>query len=222
MHQMIELHPRPDALIGLGLPAIPYPVALQTFQAAVANDGELPLADMLRGLQLRAAAPDARWQPMVPAMARLAELLAEGSDAATAVAGDEHWRLEIGAVDLLGPVVALRRGDALLASIADRGDGGLRVATWQPLDARTADMLMDFATTGPARGDDQGLARSPWDRIRAAADDGACQREGHRALAWHPAGLVIVPGDDVSGPRPAHHVLAELRVHDAGARTAQD
>ena len=74
---MIELHPQPDALGVLGLPAIPYPVALPVFQAAVANDGELPLADMLHGLQLRAA-HGADWQRLEAAMERLSELIAAG------------------------------------------------------------------------------------------------------------------------------------------------
>src|SRR5690606_34715683 len=94
MHQMIELHPRPDALDLLGLPAIPYPVALPAFQSAVANDGDLPLVDMLRGLQRRAAAPDADWQRLAPAMARLAELIA-GDDASASNsrvrAGGWNW-----------------------------------------------------------------------------------------------------------------------------------
>lgn len=213
MHQMIELHPRPDTLDGLGLPAIPYPVALQTFQAAVANDGELPLADMLHGLQLRAAATDAKWLPLVPAMTRLAELLATEADAATAEG--KGWWLEIGPVNLRRPLVALRRGDVLLATLADRGDGRLRVATWQPLDARAADMLMAFGTTQPGQRDDAADA-TPWKRLRAVAEAGpAPDTEGGHALASNPDGLVIAPGDDVSGPRPAAHVIAELRVRDA-------
>lgn len=213
MHQMIELHPRPDALSGLGLPAIPYPVALQTFQAAVANDGELPLADMLHGLQLRAGAPGAKWQPLAPAMARLAELLAGDSPAATTAEG-EGWWLEIGPVDLRGPVVALRRGDILLATIADRGDGRLRLATWQPLDAHSADLLIDLAATPPAGDTRHADTCAAWERARLAAmtRPGDPQADGALVMAWHPEGLVISPGDDVSGPRPAPHVAAELAV----------
>lgn len=219
MAQMIELHPRPDALHGLGLPAIPYPVALSTFQAAVANDGELPLADMLHGLQLRAAVPDAKWRPLVPAMVRLAELLAVEDDAAVAIATGDDWWLEIGPIDLRGPLVALRRGDVLVAVVADRGDSRLRVATWQPLDARTADLLMDFgAATHPAPGRGERHApSSPWERARAAADADAGDpgADGVPALAWHPQGLVIAPGNDVSGPRRPAHVIAEFNVRCA-------
>lgn len=214
MHQMIELHPKPDALRGLGLPAIPYPVALQTFQAAVANDGELPLADMLHGLQLRAAVPGAKWRPLVPAMARLAELLAPDDAAACISAAGEDWWLEIGPVDLRAPLVALRRGGTLVAVACDRGDGRLRVATWQPLDARSADLLMDFAATPPVPGVHAGTATSAWERIRAAAeaDAGNHGTDGEHALSWQPEGLVITPGEDLSGPRRPAHVVAELGI----------
>src|SRR5690606_31133801 len=118
MHQMIELHPRPDALDLLGLPAIPYPVALPAFQSAVANDGELPLVDMLRGLQRRAAAPDADWQRLAPAMARLAELIA-GDDARERIElAGEGWWLELAGAGMDAPALTLQRDGVVLAAIA--------------------------------------------------------------------------------------------------------
>ena len=212
MHQMIELHPKPDALRGLGLPAIPYPVGLPVFQAAVSNDGELPLADMLHGLQLRAAAPGCRWQPLVPAMTRLAELLA-GDDARTTAGGDGWW-LDLGPVDLRGPVVTLRRDGVLVAVVSGRSDGRLRVGTWQPLDARSADLLMASGAgtpAGDADGSGQAIGAECWERLRTAAA-APCAGEDGLVLAFKPEGLVIAPGDDVSGPRPAAHVAAELEV----------
>lgn len=145
MHPMIELHPKADALHGLGLPPIPYPVALPAFQAAVANDGELPLADMLHGLQLRAAAAGAHWQRLEPAMARLAELLAPDDPRPVLTAQGEDWRLDIGPVDLDAAVVAVQRDDALLAAAAARADGRLRVAAYRPLDARAIGLLLALA-----------------------------------------------------------------------------
>ncbi|MEN1970813.1 hypothetical protein WCE34_00485 [Luteimonas sp. MJ204] len=153
MHQMIELHPPADALTGLGLPSIPYPVALPAFQAAVANDGELPLADMLHGLQLRAAREAADWQAMEPAMARLAELLApDDADECLAAEGADWW-IEIGPVDLGGAVVALQRDDALLAAITQRPDGRLRMAAYRPLDGRSIELLVGLARGGVALAD---------------------------------------------------------------------
>ena len=214
MHQMIELHPKPDALRGLGLPAIPYPVGLQVFQAAVSNDGELPLAEMLHGLQLRAAVPGCRWQPLVPAMTRLAELLAGDGDGTCTAAEGDGWWLDLGPVDLRGPVVTLRRDGVLVAVLADRGDGRLRVATWQPLDARSADLLMASGTGAPAGdadGSGQPAGADCWKRLRTAAAAPGAGEDGP-VLAFNPEGLVIPPGDDVSGPRPAAHVASELEV----------
>ncbi|MEN1958479.1 hypothetical protein [Luteimonas changyuni] len=153
MHQMIELHPKADALIGLGLPAIPYPVALPAFQAAVANDGELPLADMLHGLQLRAAREAADWQAMEPAMARLAELLAPDDAGECLAAEGADWWIEIGPVDLAGAVVALQRDDALLAAITQRPDGRPRMAAYRPLDGRSIELLVGLARGGAALAD---------------------------------------------------------------------
>lgn len=167
MHQMIELHPRADALDMLGLPSIPYPVALPAFQAAVANDGELPLADMLHGLQLRAAEA-ADWQRLEPAMTRLAELLAAEDARETVSTRGDDWWLEIGPVDLDGELIALQRGHSLLAALVDRGDGRLRVAAWHPLDAHAMELLTALAVV-PAARDDLGDPPSSWQRAREAA-----------------------------------------------------
>ena len=160
MHQMIELHPQADALDVLGLPAIPYPVALPVFQAAVANDdGELPLIEMLRGLQLRAA-QGAGWQRLAPAMARLSELVA-GDDGRSLVPVDgEGWRIEVGPLAAGEGVVALVRDDVLLAAAAGGGDGALRVAAWHPLDAGSIGRLVDLARTDRDAAGGEDL--SPW------------------------------------------------------------
>lgn len=165
---MIELHPAADALDVLGLPAIPYPVALPVFQAAVANDGELPLADMLHGLQLRAA-HGADWQRLEPAMARLSELIA-GEDARARVeARGEDWQLELGLLDRAKEAVALQRGGCLLAVLASRGDGGLRVTAFRPLDGSALALLLDLARMPDDGEGGFGNTRGAWARARAAA-----------------------------------------------------
>lgn len=210
MQPMIELHPRADALSGLGLPAIPYPVALPAFQAAVANDGALPLADMLHGLQLRAADGRANHQRLEPAMARLAELLAADNAPAADGAARDHWWLEPGPVDLDGAIITVQRGDSLLAALAPRGDGRLQLATYRPLDARAAGILLALATG------------NGWQRaLDAAAGVGEHFGgvEGAAHVAYWEAGIGIGPDGSVlpewraqraCGPRPAAHVLAEL------------
>ena len=91
MHQMIELHPKAAALDVLGLPAIPYPVALPAFQAAVATAGELPLAmELQRG------------------DATLA-LVSRGTDGRLRVAA--YLPLDAGAIDLLRGMAAHDRRD---------------------------------------------------------------------------------------------------------------
>ncbi|MGY0650375.1 hypothetical protein ACW7GZ_00670 [Luteimonas sp. A537] len=208
MHQMIELHPTADALTGLGLPAIPYPVALPAFQAAVANDGELPLADMLHGLQLRAARETADWQAMEPAMARLAELLAPDDAGECLAAEGAGWWIEIGPVDLGGAVVALQRDDALLAAIAQRADGRLRMAAYRPLDGHSIELLV-----GLARGDVQ-LADVP---LHAAGEAGLPGLSRWSADPGSGPGLETQPAwrtqPALAARRPAF-VLAEIESWD--------
>ena len=57
------------------------------------------------------------------------------------VVGDSWW-LEIGPVDLGAELIAIHREEDLVAVIAPRVDGRLRVATFRPLDARSAGMLI--------------------------------------------------------------------------------
>ncbi|QDW66023.1 hypothetical protein [Luteimonas granuli] len=207
MHQMIELHPRPDALSGLGLPAIPYPVALQTFQAAVANDGELPLADMLHGLQLRAARPGADWQRMEPAMARLAELLAPDDPRESIIAQGEDWWLELGPVEPEeADALALQRGDALLAAIAPREDGRLRVAAYRPLDGRALEILLALASV-PGASAEATDPRTCWERAQEAASGTGPHASALDGLARLSRGQ---PADADLAPRKPACVVAEI------------
>ena len=145
MQQMIELHPKADALDVLGLPAIPYPVALPAFQAAVANDGELPLADMLRGLQLRAADARIDWRRLEPAMARLSELLAGDDDRDAVTVAGEGWRLEAGTTALSSPMLTLERDGDVVAAVA-HGRDCLQVSACRPLDAGAIAILLRLAS----------------------------------------------------------------------------
>lgn len=97
---------------------------------------------MLVGLQRRAAAGDIDWRALEPAMARLAELLAPDDDAtATTLAGDDWW-LELAPVDVTDEILTIQRDGELIAAIAPREDGRLRVAVYRPLDAESAGMLI--------------------------------------------------------------------------------
>lgn len=219
MHQMIELHPRPDALDVLGLPAIPYPVALPVFQAAVANDGELPLAEMLHGLQLRAAhGPD--WQRLEPAMARLSELIAGDDHRASLVVSGADWGLEIGPIAATVDCVVLRRGESLLAALRGRGDGGLRLAAYRPLDGSAIALLLDLAAHREGTG---AGARDAWQGACAAAACASRHTPDDDLTPWLqrlPDGLRAeqpAPGNPLPGApalrRPAC-VAAELSTWD--------
>lgn len=178
MQQMIELHPKADTLDVLGLPAIPYPVALPAFQAAVANDGELPLADMLRGLQLRAADAGIDWRRLEPAMARLSELLAGDDDRDSVVVAGAGGCLEATASAPSAPLLTLQRDGEVVAAAARDGDR-LRMAAYRPLDAGAIAILLRLAAGQAATGDggphrlvapaDSGNARDPSAEARRPA-----------------------------------------------------
>lgn len=199
---MIELHPKADALDVLGLPPIPYPVALPAFQAAVANDGELPLADMLRGLQRRAADPGTDWQRLAPAMSRLAELIAEGDLRDTVELTGEGWWLEVAAIGTGAPALSLLHDGVVLASITGRADGRLRVCAYRPLDAAAILLLCNLARDAAA-----GEA-SCWDRARASAVVEAGGEGGVQGAHHLVHGL---PGGEALGDlRPAACVAADI------------
>ena len=142
MPNSADIHLRPEVLARYGLPDIAYPIASADQRAELAIGGELPLAAMLRGLQEVARDGQADWKHLEPAMKRLSELLTpdDGRDVISA-AGDNWW-IEIGPVDLGSKLVTVQRGTDLIAAIASRGDGRLRVAVFRPLDAKSAEYLI--------------------------------------------------------------------------------
>lgn len=141
---MIELWFKPGMLDHLGLPNIPYPVTIEALDQIIADGGELPLANMLHGLQLRSAKGDADWQGLEPALGRLAELLTPEDDRKLVTAAARKWWVEIGSINLDEPVVTIQRQGWLIAALAERNDGRLRLATFRPLDAKSASYIFDL------------------------------------------------------------------------------
>jgi len=82
---------------------------------------------MLHGLQQRSRDGEADWQQIEAAMDRLARLLAPDDDREVISAAGGNWWLEIGPVDLNAELVTVQRGESLIAAIAAREDGRLRV-----------------------------------------------------------------------------------------------
>lgn len=78
-------------------------------------------------------------------MARLAELIAPEDDRTHVTAAGPEWWIEIGPVDLAGPIVTIQRGDVLIAAMAARDDGRLRLAAYRPLDGRSARLIINLA-----------------------------------------------------------------------------
>lgn len=138
----IEMRLKPAALARHGLPDIAYPLTIDLLDAALGDSGELPFADMLHLLQQRSADANADWQALGPALDRLAELVAPDEDRALVSAAGEEWWLEIGPVNLALPIVTVQRGEELIAALAKRDDGRLRLAAYRPLDARSARLLI--------------------------------------------------------------------------------
>ena len=160
MQNLVEIHLKPQPLASYGLPDIAYPVPTANLQAALADNGELPLAVILHGLQQRSRDGEANWQQMEPAMDRLTQLLAPKDDREVISAAGDNWWLEIGPVDLEAKLVTVQRGDSLIAAITAREDGRLRVAVFRPLDAKSAEYVI-------------GLGQSPH------PEHGVCMRENN-------------------------------------------
>lgn len=224
MHNLTEIHLKPEILARYGLPDIAYPLPPGDLQAALSQDGELPLAVMLHALQQHGAEAGVDWRHYAPAMNRLAQLLtADDGRAAAPVMGDDWW-LELGPVDLAGELVTIQREESLIAAISAREDGRLRVAVFRPLDAKSAEYLTGLgqlphpehgvcmrennwqyaldcsATLGNHYAAERGEAYlSYWERGLGLS------REGDALSAWH--------AQRALNARPVAVVAAELGMH---------
>lgn len=141
---MIELIFKPSALSELRLPDIPYPVPAETLSQMIDSEGGMPFASMLHGLQQQSAQGDADWLSLEPALDRLAELLTPEDGRKRVTAGSQEWWLEIGPINLGEPVVTIQRQQLLIAALARRDDDRLRLATFRPLDAKSAGYIFDL------------------------------------------------------------------------------
>ena len=141
---MIELRFKPEALVPYGLPDMLYPVPADILGPMIETGGKMPLAAMLHGLQQRSACGDADWQALEPPLDRLAALLTPEDDRELVTAAAKEWWVEIGPVNLDEPIVTVQRHDLLIAALAKRDDGRLRLATFRPLDGKSAGYITDL------------------------------------------------------------------------------
>lgn len=158
--RILNLRLKPEMLARYDLPDILYPVSADTFDLALGHGGHLPIASMLYHLQNRSCIGDADWLGMEAAMDRLAQLVGPNDPRPILSAAGENWWLEIGPIDLTGPIVTIQRGDNLIAAVAAINGGLLRVASYRPLDAKSAIYLL-------------GLGQKP------ISDHGVCMRENN-------------------------------------------
>lgn len=70
MQNFAELHLKPETLAKCGLPDIAYPVRAANLKSTLLDNGDLPLAAMLHGLQQRSRDGEVEWQRLEPAMDR--------------------------------------------------------------------------------------------------------------------------------------------------------
>ena len=223
--ELIELRLTDGLLQTHGLPDIAYPIRPADFEEAINNDRGLPLAAMLYGLQMTSGDGEADLAVLEPPMARLAELISEpqSQKASITAAGDDWW-VEIGPISFDEPLVTIQRRDRVVAAIAKRDDGRLRISTYRPLDAKSADYLISLSqiphpTAGVC------MRENNWEyALDCSATMGNIYADtrGESYLSYWGHGLgVVSDGTDVLiwrsqirlAPRPAPAVAAELGVH---------
>ena len=141
---MIQLRFTPEGLAPYGLPDMLYPVPADILGPMIETGAKMPLAAMLYGLQERSACGDADWQALEPPLDRLAELLTPEDDRTSVIAEAKEWWVEIGPVNLREPIVTIQRQQVLVAALAKRDDGRLRLATFRPLDGKSAGYITDL------------------------------------------------------------------------------
>lgn len=141
---IIELRLKPATLARYSLPNILYPMSLEYFDTALGGEAELDFGLMLYQLQVRSREGDADWQLIEPAMDQLAQLVAPQDPRPVLSATGENWWLEIGPIDLSGPIVTVQRGEVLIAAMSAAEEGRLRVASYRPLDGKSANYLLSL------------------------------------------------------------------------------
>ena len=139
---ILELRLKPATLARYNLPDILYPMSLESLDAALGRDTELDFGMMLYQLQMRSRDGDADWPYLEPAMDRLAHLVAPNDPRPVLSATGDNWWLEVGPVDLAGPIVTVQRGELLIVAMAATEGGRLRVASYLALDAKSATYLL--------------------------------------------------------------------------------
>ncbi|WP_243367336.1 hypothetical protein [Fundidesulfovibrio soli] len=145
LSEFVELRLKKEMLDHVGLPDINYPVPVDALDSSLENGGNISFASLLYWLQVKISPGKQDWKHFKPAMSRLAELVSPPDDRSEVVARSDEWWIELGPVDLNSEIVTIQRESELIAAISRREDGRLRVATFWPIDSRSAEMLFDLS-----------------------------------------------------------------------------
>lgn len=225
MPNSTDLHLPAVVLARYGLPDIAYPAPTEV-RNTIAEGDDLPVPALLYALQQRTGAAGKDWQQFEAALDRLAALLnADDGPEIVAVPGS-HWWLELGPVDLNDKVITIQRDDTLIAAIAPRSDGRLRVSTFRPLDGKSLAFLTGLARH-PHPDGTVCLRENNWEYAldcSASIGNQYGAEQGEAYLSFWEQGIGILwngtehpvyrPYRDLPGRSPGL-AAAELRVHDA-------
>lgn len=225
MQNYTGFHLKKQSLMRYGLPDIPYPVSLSDLDSCMGDDGKLPLATLLHGLQQQTREGGyANLERLEPAMERLTELLTPEDTREVISAAGDCWWLEIGPVDMGAALVAIQRNDLLIAVISTREDGRLRMSVFRPLDAKSAESLIGL---GQVPHPEHGVCmrENNWEYAldcSAGAGNYYAADRGEAYLSYWEKGIGV-SSDGVYVPkwwkqrdlvaRPAARVVTELGIH---------
>lgn len=226
MESYLELQLRAKSLLKYSLPDISYPFRVLDAKESVTNGEDLPFALMLRRLQQRNSHGHIDWKKDEPAMQRLAEILAEDDLREVVSAQGADWRVVIGEVDVSRELVAIQRGDDVIAVFNPRNDGRLKVAVYRPLDATSAQLIIALAQE-PSPETGVCLRANNWEYAKdcsASAGQMYSAHHGKAYLAYWQFGLGINSSRKANAmwfkqryliPRMAGQVAAELDVYNS-------
>ena len=224
---MINLKFEPSVLMLYGLPDILYSVPAEILGPMIEDGGKMPFAAMLHGLQERSAAGDADWQSLEPTLGTLAELLTPEDEREVMSAAGHNWWVEFGSVNLNEPIVTIQRGEMLIAALAKRDDGRLRLATFRPLDSKSAGYITALCLKPNPETGEVCMRQNNWEyALDCSAGTGnwyAADR-GKAHLSLWDRGIGRMHNGSLDGPwhamrklqqRPPANVAMELGVADA-------
>ncbi len=231
MESYLELPLRAKSLLKYSLPDISYPFRVLDAKESFTKGEDLPFALMLRRLQQRNSHGHIDWKKDEPAMQRLAEILAEGDSRDLVIVQGADWRVVIGEVDVSSELVAIQRGDDVVALLSPRKDGRLNLAVYRPLEATSAQLIIALAQN-PSPETGVGLRANNWEYAKdcaASAGQMYSVHHGKAYLSYWPFGLGINSSRQANAmwfkqryliPRLASQVAAELDVYDSLADNA--